>query len=107
MNTDDVVQPQASAALGSQDAARLTQLGEELLRRAKYSEAAAAFEQAERLAPDRFRHFVNLAFCYVTLVQPDAALRVCERGSEVMPEESDLHRLRGDALGADSGHVRA
>jgi hypothetical protein len=97
VGTDDVVQHQGTAAL-PHDAGRLAQLGEEFLRLAKYGEAAAAFEQAEWLAPDQFRHFVNLAFCYVTLGQPDAALRACERGSEVMPEESDLHRLRGDAL---------
>lgn len=98
MDTGEVIQRQSAAAPVSQGAEQLVRHAQELLARAKYGEAAATFEQAEQLEPGAFRHFVNLAFCYVTLGRPEAALRVCARGSEVMPADSDLHRLRGDAL---------
>src|SRR5271170_6389485 len=100
---DVVLERDAAAQHCQDDAGRLCLLGEDLLRLAKYDEAAAAFEKAAKLDPARFgpgefRNFVNLAFCYLGLNQPDAALRVCERGSAVVPDNSDLHRLRGDAL---------
>ena len=87
-----------AAARRPRDAELQVQLGEILLQLAKYGEAAAAFEQAERLGPGDFRHFLSLAQCYLDLGRLDAALRVCERGNQIMPDCSDLHRLRGVAL---------
>jgi tetratricopeptide (TPR) repeat protein len=87
-----------SAARRPQDAGRHAQLGGILLQLAKYGEAAAAFEQAERLRPSDFRHFVDLAECYLSLGRPDAALRVCERGNEIIPNCSKLHDSCGVAL---------
>jgi len=98
MDADGAVQRQPAAATQSQNPEQLIRHAQDLLARAKYGEAAAAFEHAEQLEPREFRQFVNLAFCYVTLGRPETALRVCERGSEVTPGDSDLHRLRGDAL---------
>jgi tetratricopeptide (TPR) repeat protein len=91
---------QESVARRPYDAARHAKLGEILLQLAKYCDAAAAFEQAEALGPRDFRHFGRLAECYLSLGRPDAALRVCERGTEVMPDCSDLHTERGTALRA-------
>jgi Putative 2OG-Fe(II) oxygenase/Tetratricopeptide repeat len=94
----DAVRPPEAAPPPRGDAERVVQIGQILLQRAKYGEAAAAFERAETLGPADFRQFVNLAFCYLCLGRADTALRVCERGNTVMPDNSDLHRLRGDAL---------
>jgi len=82
----------------SRDAGQLARLGETLLRHEKCNEAATAFEGAEQLSPGEFRNFVSFAHCYLSLGRPEAALRVCERGGHVMPDSSDLHLLRGDAL---------
>lgn len=79
-----------TAAQRRHDAERLGRIGENLLRRGQIVEAATAFEQAESLAPGDFQHFPGLAYCYLQLKRPEAALRVCDRGSEVMPNGSDL-----------------
>src|ERR1700733_3053815 len=81
---------QSEAALPLDDAGRLGLIGENLLQRAQHAEAAAAFEQAEALAPRNFRHFASLAYCYLRLNQAEIALRVCNRGSEVLPDCRDL-----------------
>jgi tetratricopeptide (TPR) repeat protein len=89
-----------SVARCPHDAARHAKLGNVLMALAKYADAAAAFERAEALGPSDFRQFDRLARCYIGLKQPDAALEVCERGNEVMPNCAELHAVRGIALGA-------
>jgi Flp pilus assembly protein TadD len=89
-----------SVARRPYDAALRASLGEILLQLVQYGEAVAAFEQGEALSPRNFRHFHRLAACYLGLDRPNCALRVCERGTEVTPDNSDLHTKRGSALWA-------
>ena len=96
-----------SVARRPRDFARRAKLGEILLQLAKFSDAAAAFEQAESLDPCNFRHFDRLAECYLSLDRPDAVLRVCERGIEIMPDSADLHTAHGSALRALGRHNEA
>ena len=87
-----------SVARCPHDAARHTKLGNILMALEKYADAAAAFERAEALGSSDFREFDRLAGCYIRLKQPDAALEVCERGNEVMPNCAKLQAVRGIAL---------
>jgi len=96
-----------SVAQRPHDAARHATLGEIFLRVAKYSDAAAAFEQAEAIDPRNFRQFNALAECYVELDRPDAALQVCERGTKVMPDCFRLHTVHGKALRSLGRHLEA
>jgi tetratricopeptide (TPR) repeat protein len=96
-----------SVAHRPNDPARHGELGEILLQLAKYGNAAAAFEKADSLGPYNFRYFDRLAECYLSLDRPDAALQVCERGNEIMPDCAALHTAHGSALRALGRHNEA
>jgi tetratricopeptide (TPR) repeat protein len=96
-----------SVARRPHDAVRHAKLGEILLQLAKYEDAAAAFEEAHALDSINFRHIDRLAECYLLLDRPDDALRVCERGIDVMPDSADFHTAHGSALRALGRHNEA
>lgn len=98
---------QESVARRPHDAARHAALGEILMRLAKFGDAVVAFDQAESLGPCNFRHFDRLAQCYLSLDRPDAAMRVCERGNEVMPDCAALYTAHGSALWTLGRHNEA
>jgi hypothetical protein len=96
-----------SVARRPHDPRRHSSLGEILFRLAKYEDAAAAFGQAEALCPGDYRQFDRLARCYYQLNRPEAVLEVCDRGSEVMSDCSDVQFLRATALQALGRHKEA
>jgi tetratricopeptide (TPR) repeat protein len=97
----------ASIARRPHDPAQYAGLGEILYRLAKYEEAAVAFRRAEALCPGDFRDFDRLARCYYQLNRPEAVLEVCDRGSEIVSNCSDVQFLRGAALRALGRHKEA
>jgi tetratricopeptide (TPR) repeat protein len=86
------------AASPPDDPERQAEIGEILLKLAKFAEAAAVFERVEALDPEHFGYFGRLARCHLFLDRPDDALGDCERWRRVMPNSADLHFLRGLAL---------
>jgi tetratricopeptide (TPR) repeat protein len=93
-----LAQQRETVARHPKDAAQHAELGKILMLLAKYEEAVAAFEQAERAAPREFQCFAALSQCFQALDRPEEMLHVCERGKEVMPDCCGVHFWHGIAL---------
>jgi arylsulfatase A-like enzyme/Tfp pilus assembly protein PilF len=89
-------------------------LGEALLRKRRYAEAAEALEQAVALLPAFTPASVRLSFAYAQLGQADTAMAVLERSLKLTPDDVELLRARGllmqrrgDLAGAQSALEKA
>jgi hypothetical protein len=89
------------------DGERHAELGLSLWELVMDGDAVAAFERAESISSGNFRDFARFAMCYCRLGRPDAALQVCDRGKEVLPDRSDIHTVRGMALRMLGRHADA
>jgi tetratricopeptide (TPR) repeat protein len=89
-----------SVAQRPYDPVRHAGLGSILFQLGKYGDAVVAFEEAEALDEGAFRQFEKLARCYIWLGRADAACKVCERGSDVVPHCAGLRTAHGIALRA-------
>jgi tetratricopeptide (TPR) repeat protein len=72
-------------------------LGDALLETADYSGAAENYEVAARQSPRDFDSWPNLAGCYLSLNNPDAALDACRRGEANGPTAT-IHFARAHAF---------
>jgi tetratricopeptide (TPR) repeat protein len=66
-----------------------------MLRRGKFEEAAAAFEEAAEGMPDSPKLFRDMVRLYLRLDEVEKARKACERAAELDADDAELHVMLG------------
>ena len=72
--------------------------GNKLLEQEKFSEAAAAYEEAIKLTPDNWGYHFNLGISYKKMKDQEKALAAFQKAAELNPDSYGCNKETGEAL---------
>jgi tetratricopeptide (TPR) repeat protein len=94
---------EAAVAKSLSQADNLFLKGNKLYADQKYPEAAAAYEEAIKLAPEAWGYYLNLGLARKKMDRPDEALAAFKKAVELNPDSISANKETGEAL-ARSDH---
>ncbi len=89
---------EAAAAKSLSQADNLFLKGNKLYAEQKYAEAAAAYEEAIKLAPESWGYYLNLGLARKKQNQPDEALAAFKKALALSPDSISANKEVGEAL---------